>query len=193
VRFAPSPTGHLHVGNARTALFNWLFARQKRGTMVLRIEDTDVERSEARFEDQLIADLKWLGLDWDEGPDVGGPYVPYRQSDRLELYREQAERLLSERKAYLCFCTEDDLQKERDQALAEGRQPIIRENAAPLIPTRPNAAARPVRPAPSGCGFPSTPSASTTSFTVMSSSRTKSSAIPLFCVRTACRFTTTWS
>jgi nondiscriminating glutamyl-tRNA synthetase len=124
VRFAPSPTGHLHVGNARTALFNWLFARQKDGAMVLRIEDTDVERSEARFEDQLIADLKWLGLDWDEGPDVGGPYAPYRQSDRLELYREQAERLLNERKAYLCFCTEDDLQKERDKALAEGRQPI---------------------------------------------------------------------
>jgi len=124
VRFAPSPTGHLHVGNARTALFNWLFARQKGGTMVLRIEDTDVERSEARFEDQLIADLKWLGLDWDEGPDIGGPYVPYRQSDRLNLYREQAERLLSEHKAYLCFCTEDDLQKERDKAMAEGGQPI---------------------------------------------------------------------
>ena len=124
MRFAPSPTGHLHVGNARTALFNWLFARQKRGTMVLRIEDTDVERSEARFEDQLIGDLKWLGLDWDEGPDVGGPYAPYRQSDRLELYREHAERLLNERKAYLCFCTEEDLQKERDKALAEGGQPI---------------------------------------------------------------------
>jgi nondiscriminating glutamyl-tRNA synthetase len=124
VRFAPSPTGHLHVGNARTALFNWLFARQKRGTMILRVEDTDVERSEARFEDQLIADLKWLGLDWDEGPDVGGPYVPYRQSDRLDLYREQAERLLSEHKAYLCFCSEEDLQKERDKAMAEGGQPI---------------------------------------------------------------------
>jgi len=76
VRFAPSPTGQLHVGNARTAFFNWLFARQSGGTMVLRIEDTDVERSEARYEDQLIADLKWLGLDWDEGPDLGGPYVP---------------------------------------------------------------------------------------------------------------------
>jgi nondiscriminating glutamyl-tRNA synthetase len=124
VRFAPSPTGHLHVGNARTALFNWLFARQKRGTMVLRIEDTDVERSQARFEDQLIADLKWLGLDWDEGPDVGGPYVPYRQSDRLEVYREHAERLLSERKAYLCFCTEEELQRERERAQAEGGQPI---------------------------------------------------------------------
>ncbi len=124
VRFAPSPTGHLHVGNARTALFNWLFARQQRGTMVLRIEDTDVERSEARFEDQLIADLKWLGLDWDEGPDVGGPYVPYRQSDRLDIYREHAERLLSERKAYLCFCSEEDLQKVRDKNVTEGGQPI---------------------------------------------------------------------
>ena len=87
VRFAPSPTGHLHVGNARTALFNWLFARQQGGAMVLRIEDTDIDRSEARFEDQLIADLTWLGLDWDEGPDMGGAYGPYRQSDRLEIYR----------------------------------------------------------------------------------------------------------
>ncbi len=92
--------------------------------MVLRIEDTDVERSEARFEDQLIWDLHWLGLDWDEGPDVGGAYAPYRQSDRLDLYREHAERLVNEGKAYLCFCTEDELQKERDKALAESRQPI---------------------------------------------------------------------
>jgi nondiscriminating glutamyl-tRNA synthetase len=124
VRFAPSPTGHLHVGNARTALFNRLFARNHGGTMVLRIEDTDVERSEARFEDQLIADLKWLGLDWDEGPDASGPFGPYRQSDRVAIYREHAERLLDERKAYLCFCTEADLQKEREKAQAEHRQPI---------------------------------------------------------------------
>jgi len=124
VRFAPSPTGQLHVGNARTALFNWLFARQQRATMILRIEDTDLERSEARFEDQLIADLKWLGLDWDEGPDVGGPYAPYRQSDRLEIYRQHAERLVSEGKAYLCFCTEEELQLERERAQAEGSQPI---------------------------------------------------------------------
>ena len=124
VRFAPSPTGHLHVGNARTALFNWLFARQKGGTMVLRIEDTDVDRSEARFEDQLIADLKWLGLDWDEGSDVGGGFGPYRQSDRLAIYREHAERLLSEHKAYLCFCTEEELQHERERASVEHRQPI---------------------------------------------------------------------
>jgi nondiscriminating glutamyl-tRNA synthetase len=105
-------------------LFNWLFARQKGGTMVLRIEDTDVERSEARFEDQLIADLKWLGLDWDEGPDLGGPYAPYRQSERLEIYREHAERLIAEGKAYLCFCSEAELQKERERAQAEHRQPI---------------------------------------------------------------------
>ena len=89
--------------------------------MILRIEDTDLERSQARFEDQLIDDLKWLGLDWDEGPDVGGPFGPYRQSDRLPVYREQAERLLSEGKAYLCFCTEDDLQR----APASGRWPSI--------------------------------------------------------------------
>jgi nondiscriminating glutamyl-tRNA synthetase len=105
-------------------LFNWLFARQSGGTMVLRIEDTDVERSEARYEDQLIADLKWLGLDWDEGPDLGGPYVPYRQSERLDVYREHAERLVDEGKAYLCFCTEEELQRERERAQAEHRQPI---------------------------------------------------------------------
>ncbi len=92
--------------------------------MVLRIEDTDVDRSEARFENQLIGDLKWLGLDWDEGPDVGGSFGPYRQSDRLLIYREHAERLLSERKAYLCFCTEAELQQERERAAAEHRQPI---------------------------------------------------------------------
>jgi nondiscriminating glutamyl-tRNA synthetase len=124
VRFAPSPTGHLHVGNARTALFNWLFARQKGGVMVLRIEDTDVERSEERFEGQLLKDLKWLGLDWDEGPDVGGAYTPYRQSDRLDLYCEQAERLLREGKAYLCFCSPEELERERAQALAS-QQPFV--------------------------------------------------------------------
>ena len=112
------------MGNARTALFNWLFARRWGGTMVLRIEDTDVDRSEARFEDQLIADLKWLGLDWDEGPDVGGDFGPYRQSDRVATYREHAERLLSEHKAYLCFCSEEELQRERERAAAEHRQPI---------------------------------------------------------------------
>jgi nondiscriminating glutamyl-tRNA synthetase len=112
------------VGNARTALFNWLFARQQGGKFVLRVEDTDVERSEARFEAQLLADLKWLCLDWDEGPDVGGPFPPYRQSDRLQIYRDYAERLLREGKAYLCFCSAEELQRERDRALAEGGQPV---------------------------------------------------------------------
>lgn len=116
VRFAPSPTGLLHVGNARTALFNWLFARQHKGVHVLRIEDTDVERSEVRYEAQLLEDLRWLGIDWDEGPDVGGHFGPYRQSDRLDVYRQYAERLLDEGKAYLCFCTAEALDRERREA-----------------------------------------------------------------------------
>src|ERR1700753_3422419 len=100
VRFAPSPTGMLHVGNARTALYNWLFARHNGGEFVLRVEDTDVERSEARFETQLIEDLRWLGLDWSEGPQIGGPYAPYRQSDRQEIYLEHPDRPLQERNAH---------------------------------------------------------------------------------------------
>ncbi len=112
------------MGNARTALFNWLFARQAKGVMVLRIEDTDVARSEARFEDQLLDDLKWLGIDWDEGPDVGGPHAPYRQSDRLEFYREQAERLLKEGKAYLCFCSQEELERDREHALQHQQSPV---------------------------------------------------------------------
>jgi nondiscriminating glutamyl-tRNA synthetase len=105
VRFAPSPTGMLHVGNARTALYNWLFARHTGGNFVLRIEDTDVERSEVRYEAQLIDDLRWLGLDWSEGPQIGGPYAPYRQTERLEIYRHHTGQLLAEGKAYRCFCT----------------------------------------------------------------------------------------
>ncbi|MGB8772308.1 MAG: glutamate--tRNA ligase [Candidatus Korobacteraceae bacterium] len=124
VRFAPSPTGQLHVGNARTALFNWLFARRAGGVMVLRIEDTDLARSEARFEDQLLDDLKWLGIDWDEGPDVGGPYAPYRQSNRLDLYREHAERLVKEDKAYLCFCSQEELERDRERALQHQQPPV---------------------------------------------------------------------
>ncbi len=123
VRFAPSPTGHLHVGNARTALFNWLFARRHGGTFILRIEDTDLERQVEGAEQKIYDDLRWLGLDWDEGPDLGGPHAPYRQSERLELYRRHAERLLSERKAYLCFCAAEELERDRQRALAEHRPP----------------------------------------------------------------------
>ena len=127
VRFAPSPTGLLHVGNARTALYNWLFARRMGGDFILRIEDTDVERSEVRYEAQLIEDLRWLGLDWDEGPhpnpdgsmtELGG-CGPYRQSERLAIYSEHTERLLREGKAYPCFCTAEELEAERKQAAAE--------------------------------------------------------------------------
>src|SRR5260370_724363 len=116
------------------SLPNIVWARQRCGVMVLRIEDTDVDGSEDRFEDQVIADLNWLGLDWDEGPDVGGAFAPYRQSDRLAIYREHAERLLSEHKAYLCFCGEEDLQRERERAAAEHRQPIYSGKCRPIDP-----------------------------------------------------------
>jgi nondiscriminating glutamyl-tRNA synthetase len=121
VRFAPSPTGQLHVGNARTALYNWLFARRFGGEFLLRIEDTDIERSEVRYEAQLLDDLRWLGLDWDEGPEARngeGPYGPYRQSERLEIYREHTDRLLAEGRAYRCFCSVEQLDREREQAIA---------------------------------------------------------------------------
>jgi nondiscriminating glutamyl-tRNA synthetase len=134
VRFAPSPTGQLHVGNARTALFNWLFARRAGGVMVLRIEDTDLERSETRFETQLLDDLKWMGLDWDEGPDIGGPYAPYRQSDRLAIYREHAERLVSEGKAYLCFCSQEELERDREEKLKNQQPPIYSGKCRALDP-----------------------------------------------------------
>jgi nondiscriminating glutamyl-tRNA synthetase len=126
VRFAPSPTGLLHVGNARTALYNWLFARRTGGKFLLRIEDTDLERSEARYETQLMEDLRWLGLDWDEGPgqpdgSEKGEFGPYRQSERLEIYARYTEQLLAEGKAYRCFCTPEELEAEREQAVAEHR------------------------------------------------------------------------
>jgi nondiscriminating glutamyl-tRNA synthetase len=124
VRFAPSPTGYLHVGNARTALFNWLFARQQDGVCILRVEDTDVERSTAEYDRKLMEDLRWLGLDWDEGPDLGGEYGPYRQSQRLDFYRIHAERLLKEDKAYPCFCSHGELEKERKKALDAGLTPV---------------------------------------------------------------------
>jgi nondiscriminating glutamyl-tRNA synthetase len=123
VRFAPSPTGSLHVGNARTALFNWLFARHERGSFILRIEDTDVERSEARYEAALIDDLGWFGLEWDEGPDRGGPFAPYRQSERRDTYRRHAVQLIDQGHAYFCFCSPDELEAERQAALKAGRQP----------------------------------------------------------------------
>lgn len=123
VRFAPSPTGWLHVGGARTAYFNWLFARQHSGAFVLRVEDTDVARSSERSEEGVLDDLRWLGLDWDEGPDLGGPDGPYRQSERLDLYRPAAARLVASGAAYPCFCTDEELEERRRAALAAGRPP----------------------------------------------------------------------
>jgi len=123
VRFAPSPTGQLHVGNARTALFNWLLARGKDGTFILRIEDTDAERSTRESEVSILEDLRWLGLDWDEGPDVGGPHGPYRQSERLHLYASYANELIGGDHAYYCFCSPQTLDSERRSMLAAGRPP----------------------------------------------------------------------
>ncbi len=123
VRFAPSPTGHLHLGNARTALFNWLFARHEGGTFVLRIEDTDTARSTDESERMIFDDLKWLGLDWDEGPGAGGEFGPYRQSERAGIYREHAERLLAEGKAFTCYCSDERLEKNSKRARDEGAVP----------------------------------------------------------------------
>jgi nondiscriminating glutamyl-tRNA synthetase len=123
VRFAPSPTGTLHIGSARTALYNYLFARHAGGAFVLRVDDTDVARSDSALETSIMADLRWLGLAWDEGPDVGGPAGPYRQSERLERHRAAAAELLASGQAYHCFCPEERLEQLRREALAAGRTP----------------------------------------------------------------------
>ena len=123
LRFAPSPTGQLHVGNARTALFNWLLARGQGGTFILRIEDTDFERSTAESERSVIEDLRWLGLDWDEGVEKGGERGPYRQSERLHIYRAHAVELMAGGHAYHCFCSAELLEADRTAALAAGRPP----------------------------------------------------------------------
>jgi glutamyl-tRNA synthetase len=120
VRFAPSPTGYLHIGGARTALFNWLYARRHGGTFVLRIEDTDTERSSWEMVSGIVDGLRWLGLDWDEGPDVGGPHAPYFQSLRVEKARVLAERLVVEGRAYYCYCSMELLQQKRQAAEAAG-------------------------------------------------------------------------
>lgn len=123
VRFAPSPTGYLHVGGARTALFNYLFARHHGGKFVLRIEDTDIARSEKVFEQNLMETLRWLGLNWDEGPDIGGPYGPYRQSERLHIYREYAQRLVYLGKAYEVYAYPEEIEKIREQLLSQDEAP----------------------------------------------------------------------
>lgn len=134
VRFAPSPTGHLHVGNARTALFNWLLARHAGGTYILRVEDTDRERSTAASEAAIKDDLRWLGLTWDEGIDAGGACGPYRQTERLELYARHTDELLRSGHAYRCFCTPETLEAARRAALAAGTPPKYAGTCRALTP-----------------------------------------------------------
>lgn len=123
VRMAPAPSGSLHIGNVRTALFNWLFARHSGGTFVLRVEDTDRSRVAPEHYDAIQEDLRWIGLDWDEGPGVGGPYEPYRQSERLDLYQEAVDRMHQANAAYRCYCTKEELEERRKAALAAKRRP----------------------------------------------------------------------
>lgn len=119
VRFAPSPTGRLHIGGARTALFNWAYARRHGGTFLLRIEDTDPERSTKEYERAILEGLRWLGIDWDEGPDVGGPYAPYHQAQRIERHRVVAQTMLARGEAYRCFCSHERLESMRAEQEAE--------------------------------------------------------------------------
>lgn len=123
VRYAPSPTGHLHIGNARTALFNYLFARHHGGQFIIRIEDTDLKRNVEGGEESQLKYLKWLGMDWDEGIDVGGAYGPYRQTERLDIYRTYWQELLDKGLAYRCYCTEEELEEERESQIARGETP----------------------------------------------------------------------
>ena len=123
VRFAPSPTGPFHIGGARSALFNWLLARKTGGKLILRIEDTDRERSTPESEENIKAALKWLGMDWDEGVDVGGPNGPYHQMERLDIYKKYTDQLLAEGKAYYCYCTDEELEEERQSLIKAGKMP----------------------------------------------------------------------
>jgi len=133
VRFAPAPTGLLHIGNARTALFNYIFARSHGGTFILRIEDTDVERSTEASIDHIFEDLQWLGISWEEGPDRGGPDGPYRQSQRSSLYREYTEQLLNEGDVYKCFCSNERLEALRKEQLSKGEMPRY-DGRCPSLP-----------------------------------------------------------
>jgi nondiscriminating glutamyl-tRNA synthetase len=120
VRFAPSPTGYLHIGGARTALFNWLYARHYKGTFILRIEDTDQVRSTEEAVNVILEGMKWLGLDWDEGPEKGGGYGPYYQMQRLHFYQEYTEKLLKDKKAYCCYCSREELAESREKSSKDG-------------------------------------------------------------------------
>lgn len=132
VRFAPSPTGPFHIGGARSALFNWLVARHADGTFLVRIEDTDLKRSTKESEENIKDSLKWLGMNWDEGIDVGGSHGPYRQTERLDLYKKEVQRLLDEGKAYYCYCSAEELEVSRKAQLDAGKTPIYDEHCRHL-------------------------------------------------------------
>jgi glutamyl-tRNA synthetase len=134
VRFCPSPTGSPHVGLARTALFNWAFARHHGGTFVFRIEDTDAARDSQDSYDTLLEVMRWLGFEWDEGPEVGGPFAPYRQSERFEVYADVARRLLEAGRAYHCYCTTEEVETRNERARAEGRTPGYDGHCRSLTP-----------------------------------------------------------
>ncbi|MDU4961379.1 MAG: glutamate--tRNA ligase [Sporomusaceae bacterium] len=136
VRFAPSPTGPFHIGGARSALFNWLLAKRYGGQLVLRVEDTDLERSSRESEENIMKALRWLGIDWDEGPDTGGAYGPYRQTERLELYQRCTRQLIDSGKAYYCYCGEEELEAERQQQLNRGETPRYAGHCRHLSPDR---------------------------------------------------------
>jgi len=136
VRFAPSPTGELHIGVARTALFNWLFARHNQGKFILRIEDTDVVRSRENFSKSAMDSLRWLGLDWDEGPGKEGDYGPYFQSQRLSIYQKYAGKLIEEKKAYLCYCTQEELEESNREMRAKKELPRYDGRCRTLSPTQ---------------------------------------------------------
>jgi len=132
VRIAPSPTGPLHIGTARTALFNFLFAKKNQGNFILRIEDTDVKRSQKKWEKDIIESLKWLGIEWTEGPDIDGKYAPYKQSERSDIYLKYLKKLIAEKKAYYCFCTEEEIEAHRQYLISIGRPPIYSGKCAAL-------------------------------------------------------------
>lgn len=162
VRFCPSPTGNPHVGLVRTALFNWAFARHHGGTLVFRIEDTDAARDSEDSYNQLLDSMRWLGFDWDEGPEVGGPHAPYRQSQRMDIYKDVAEKLLAGGYAYHCYCTTEELDTRRDAARAMRGRPATTATAATSRPSRSPRTRPRAGPPSSASGCPTRRSPSTT-------------------------------
>ncbi|MEA3293203.1 MAG: glutamate--tRNA ligase, partial [Patescibacteria group bacterium] len=132
-RIAPSPTGPMHIGVVRTALFNYLFAKKNNGKFILRIEDTDIERSKIEWEKNIIESLKWLGIQWDEGPDIDGKYAPYRQSQRTQIYAKYLKKLLEEGKAYYCFCSKEDIEAKKQYQMSAG-EPVSNKDECRDIP-----------------------------------------------------------